>query len=120
MATLEKLMKAFESLKSFQQQQQQQQQPPPPPPQPPQPPPQAQPPPQPPPPPPPPPVGPAAAEEPLHRPKKELSATKKDRVNHCLTICESIVAQALSGSQLQRAGSSLWQSGLAVLQHVGS
>ncbi|KAB0354510.1 hypothetical protein FD755_023048 [Muntiacus reevesi] len=74
MATLEKLMKAFESLKSFQQQQQQQQQqpaPPPQPPQPPQPPPQAQPPPQPPPPPPPPPplpLGPAAAEEPLHRP----------------------------------------------------
>jgi len=59
MATLEKLMKAFESLKSFQQQQQQQQQPPPPP-QPPQALPQAQPPlpqpqpPQPPPPPPPP------------------------------------------------------------------
>ncbi|XP_040093581.1 huntingtin [Oryx dammah] len=97
MATLEKLMKAFESLKSFQQQQQQQ--PPPPPPQPPQPPPQAQPPPQPPPPPsPPPPLGPAAAEEPLHRPKKELSATKKDRVNHCLTICENIVAQSLRNS----------------------
>nr|XP_023494236.1 huntingtin isoform X3 [Equus caballus] len=97
MATLEKLMKAFESLKSFQQQQQQ----PPPPPQPPQPPPQAQPPPpqqQPPPPPPPPPPGPAAAEEPLHRPKKELSATKKDRVNHCLTICENIVAQSLRNS----------------------
>nr|XP_044623852.1 huntingtin isoform X2 [Equus asinus] len=97
MATLEKLMKAFESLKSFQQQQQ----PPPPPPQPPQPPPQAQPPPpqqQQPPPPPPPPPGPAAAEEPLHRPKKELSATKKDRVNHCLTICENIVAQSLRNS----------------------
>ncbi|XP_025145412.3 huntingtin isoform X3 [Bubalus bubalis] len=101
MATLEKLMKAFESLKSFQQQQQQQQPPPPPqPPQPPQPPPQAQPPPQPPPPPPPPPppLGPAAAEEPLHRPKKELSATKKDRVHHCLTICENIVAQSLRNS----------------------
>ncbi|XP_052497673.1 huntingtin [Budorcas taxicolor] len=100
MATLEKLMKAFESLKSFQQQQQQQQPPPPPPPpppQPPQPPPQAQTPPQPPPP-PPPPVGPAAAEEPLHRPKKELSATKKDRVSHCLTICENIVAQSLRNS----------------------
>uniref|UniRef100_A0A4W2FFD3 Huntingtin n=1 Tax=Bos indicus x Bos taurus TaxID=30522 RepID=A0A4W2FFD3_BOBOX len=100
MATLEKLMKAFESLKSFQQQQQQQQQqqppPPPQPPQPPQPPPQAQPPPQPPP--PPPPLGPAAAEEPLHRPKKELSATKKDRVHHCLTICENIVAQSLRNS----------------------
>uniref|UniRef100_A0A8C9AKK9 Huntingtin n=1 Tax=Prolemur simus TaxID=1328070 RepID=A0A8C9AKK9_PROSS len=100
MATLEKLMKAFESLKSFQQQQQQQQQPPPPPP--PQPSPQAQPPPppqpQPPPPPPPPPPGPAVAEEPLHRPKKELSATKKDRVNHCLTICENIVAQSLRNS----------------------
>ncbi|XP_072803026.1 huntingtin isoform X3 [Vicugna pacos] len=80
MATLEKLMKAFESLKSFQQQQQQQQQqqlqppqpqpqpPPPPPPQPPQPAPPAQPPPQPQPPPPPPPPGPAVAEEPLHRP----------------------------------------------------
>lgn len=27
--------------------------------------------------------------------KKELSATKKDRVNHCLTICENIVAQSL-------------------------
>ncbi|XP_006875391.1 PREDICTED: huntingtin [Chrysochloris asiatica] len=93
MATLEKLMKAFESLKSFQQQQQQQQSPPPP--QPPQPPPQAQPPP--PPPPPPPPV-PAVAEEPLHRPKKELLNTKKDRVNHCLTICENIVAQSLRNS----------------------
>nr|XP_054364988.1 huntingtin isoform X4 [Mirounga angustirostris] len=99
MATLEKLMKAFESLKSFQQQQQQQ---PPPPPQPPQALPQAQPPlpqPQPPqPPPPPPPPGPAVAEEPLPRPKKELSATKKDRVNHCLTICENIVAQSLRNS----------------------
>ncbi|XP_055988635.1 huntingtin isoform X2 [Sorex fumeus] len=99
MATLEKLMKAFESLKSFQQQQQ----PPPPPSQLPQPPPQAQPPPpqpQPPPPPPPPPQpqGPAGADEPLHRPKKELLATKKDRVNHCLTICENIVAQSLRNS----------------------
>ncbi|XP_037064081.1 huntingtin isoform X3 [Peromyscus leucopus] len=94
MATLEKLMKAFESLKSFQQQQQQQQQqppPPPPPPQPPQPPPQGQPP-------PPPPPLPGPAEEPLHRPKKELSATKKDRVSHCLTICENIVAQSLRNS----------------------
>ncbi|XP_021144210.2 huntingtin isoform X1 [Columba livia] len=64
MATLEKLMKAFESLRSFQQQQ-----------------------------------GPAAVpEEPLQRPKKELSATKKDRVNHCLTICENIVAQSLRNS----------------------
>ncbi|XP_029333587.1 huntingtin isoform X2 [Mus caroli] len=96
MATLEKLMKAFESLKSFQQQQQQQPPPqappppPPPPPQPPQPPPQGQP--------PPPPPLPGPAEEPLHRPKKELSATKKDRVNHCLTICENIVAQSLRNS----------------------
>ncbi|XP_042638571.1 huntingtin [Orycteropus afer afer] len=64
MATLEKLMKAFESLKSFQQQQQQQQ--PPPPPQPPQ--------------------------------KKELLNTKKDRVSHCLTICENMVAQSLRNS----------------------
>ncbi|XP_019381604.1 PREDICTED: huntingtin isoform X1 [Gavialis gangeticus] len=64
MATMEKLMKAFESLRSFQQQQ-----------------------------------GPAAVpEEPLHRPKKELSTTKKDRVNHCLTICENIVAQSLRNS----------------------
>uniref|UniRef100_A0A8C3JXA4 Huntingtin n=1 Tax=Calidris pygmaea TaxID=425635 RepID=A0A8C3JXA4_9CHAR len=64
MATMEKLMKAFESLRSFQQQQ-----------------------------------GPAAIpEEPLQRPKKELSATKKDRVNHCLTICENIVAQSLRNS----------------------
>ncbi|XP_062068838.1 huntingtin isoform X1 [Lepus europaeus] len=102
MATLEKLMKAFESLKSFQQQQQpppappapQPPQPPPPPAQPPPPPPQ-QPPPLPSPPPPP---GPAMAEEPPHRPKKELSATKKDRVNHCLTICENIVAQSLRNS----------------------
>uniref|UniRef100_A0A8C7AI54 Huntingtin n=1 Tax=Neovison vison TaxID=452646 RepID=A0A8C7AI54_NEOVI len=30
--------------------------------------------------------------------KKELSATKKDRVNHCLTICENIVAQSLRNS----------------------
>uniref|UniRef100_A0A8C4L8R7 Huntingtin n=1 Tax=Equus asinus asinus TaxID=83772 RepID=A0A8C4L8R7_EQUAS len=29
---------------------------------------------------------------------KELSATKKDRVNHCLTICENIVAQSLRNS----------------------
>ncbi|XP_004624658.1 huntingtin isoform X2 [Octodon degus] len=90
MATLEKLMKAFESLKSFQQQQA-------PPPQPPQPPPQA-PSPQAQPPPPPPPPGPSGPEEPLPRPKKELSATKKDRVNHCLTICENIVAQSLRNS----------------------
>ncbi|KAM5271600.1 huntingtin [Ctenodactylus gundi] len=93
MATLEKLMKAFESLKSFQQQQQPA--PPQPPPQPPQPAPPAQSPPQPPPPPPP---GPPPAEEPPPRPKKELSATKKDRVNHCLTICENIVAQSLRNS----------------------
>ncbi|XP_027747231.1 huntingtin isoform X1 [Empidonax traillii] len=64
MATMEKLTKAFESLRSFQQQQ-----------------------------------GPATLpEEPLQRPKKELSATKKDRVNHCLTICENIVAQSLRNS----------------------
>ncbi|NWT01277.1 HD protein, partial [Mionectes macconnelli] len=64
MATMEKLTKAFESLRSFQQQQ-----------------------------------GPAALpEEPLQRPKKELSTTKKDRVNHCLTICENIVAQSLRNS----------------------
>ncbi|XP_030915927.1 huntingtin, partial [Geospiza fortis] len=36
--------------------------------------------------------------EPLQRPKKELAATKKDRVNHCLTICENIVAQSLRNS----------------------
>ncbi|ERE89780.1 huntingtin [Cricetulus griseus] len=30
--------------------------------------------------------------------KKELSATKKDRVSHCLTICENIVAQSLRNS----------------------
>ncbi|EMP35554.1 Huntingtin, partial [Chelonia mydas] len=30
--------------------------------------------------------------------KKELSTTKKDRVNHCLTICENIVAQSLRNS----------------------
>ncbi|XP_052537757.1 huntingtin isoform X1 [Tympanuchus pallidicinctus] len=61
MATMEKLMKAFESLRSFQQQQ-------------------------------------VPAEESLQRPKKELSTTKKDRVNHCLTICENIVAQSLRNS----------------------
>ncbi len=27
--------------------------------------------------------------------KKDLSTTKKDRVTHCLTICENIVAQSL-------------------------
>uniref|UniRef100_A0A3B4ZTX2 Huntingtin n=1 Tax=Stegastes partitus TaxID=144197 RepID=A0A3B4ZTX2_9TELE len=58
MATMEKLMKAFESLKSFQQQQ-----------------------------------GPPTAEE-----KKEQATTKKDRVTHCLTICENIVAQSLRTS----------------------
>ncbi|XP_044202216.1 huntingtin isoform X1 [Thunnus albacares] len=61
MATMEKLMKAFESLKSFQQQQ-----------------------------------GPPTAEELVQRQKKEQAATKKDRVTHCLTICENIVAQSLS------------------------
>ncbi|XP_077157717.1 huntingtin isoform X3 [Paroedura picta] len=78
MATMEKLMKAFESLRSFQQQQQQQQQSPaaPGP---------AAPPEEPPPPPPP-------------RPRKDLSTSKKDRVNHCLTICENIVAQSLRNS----------------------
>ncbi|NWJ09418.1 HD protein, partial [Crypturellus undulatus] len=64
MATMEKLMKAFESLRSFQQQQ----------------------------------GPPAIPEEPLQRPKKEPSTTKKDRVNHCLTICENIVAQSLRNS----------------------
>ncbi|XP_040526088.1 huntingtin isoform X1 [Gallus gallus] len=64
MATMEKLMKAFESLRSFQQQQ----------------------------------VPAAIPEEPTQRPKKELLTTKKDRVNHCLTICENIVAQSLRNS----------------------
>ncbi|CAG03293.1 unnamed protein product, partial [Tetraodon nigroviridis] len=57
---MEKLMKAFESLKSFQQQQ-----------------------------------GPPTAEEIVQRQKKEQATTKKDRVTHCLTICENIVAQSL-------------------------
>ncbi|XP_060044468.1 huntingtin isoform X2 [Erinaceus europaeus] len=73
MATLEKLMKAFESLRSFQQ-------PPPPP--------HTTPPPQP----------PGPADEPPPRPKKDLAASKKERVNHCLTICENIVAQSLRNS----------------------
>ncbi|KAG8134822.1 hypothetical protein E2320_007934, partial [Naja naja] len=75
MAAMEKLMRAFEALRSFQQQQL----PPPlpPPPAAPQPSPAAGP----------------APEEPPARPKKELSTSKKDRVNHCLTICENIVAQ---------------------------
>ncbi|XP_069797989.1 huntingtin isoform X3 [Narcine bancroftii] len=60
MATMEKLMKAFESLKSFQQ-------------------------------------GPSS-EEPGQKPKKESATTKKDRVTHCLTICENIVAQSLRNS----------------------
>ncbi|XP_015718120.1 huntingtin isoform X1 [Coturnix japonica] len=64
MATMEKLMKAFESLRSFQQQQ----------------------------------VPAVIPEEPTLRPKKELLTTKKDRVNHCLTICENIVAQSLRNS----------------------
>ncbi|XP_061581985.1 huntingtin isoform X5 [Cololabis saira] len=63
MATMEKLMKAFESLKNFQQQQ-----------------------------------GPPTAEELVHRQKKEQATTKKDRVTHCLTICENIVAQSLRTS----------------------
>eukprot|EP00066_Takifugu_rubripes_P022022 XP_011611288.1 PREDICTED: huntingtin isoform X1 [Takifugu rubripes] len=63
MATMEKLMKAFESLKSFQQQQ-----------------------------------GPPTAEEIVQRQKKEQATTKKDRVSHCLTICENIVAQSLRTS----------------------
>ncbi|XP_024861842.1 huntingtin isoform X6 [Kryptolebias marmoratus] len=63
MATMEKLMKAFESLKSFQQQQ-----------------------------------GPPTAEELVQKQKKEQAATKKDRVTHCLTICENIVAQSLRTS----------------------
>ncbi|XP_062852378.1 huntingtin isoform X2 [Trichomycterus rosablanca] len=64
MATMEKLMKAFESLKSFQQQQQ----------------------------------GPPSAEELVQKQKKDLATTKKDRVTHCLTICENIVAQSLRTS----------------------
>ncbi|KAJ8336106.1 hypothetical protein SKAU_G00394490 [Synaphobranchus kaupii] len=64
MATMEKLMRAFESLKSFQQQQQ----------------------------------GQPSAEELVHKQKKELATTKKDRVTHCLTICENIVAQSLRTS----------------------
>ncbi|XP_029997487.1 huntingtin isoform X4 [Sphaeramia orbicularis] len=63
MATMEKLMKAFESLKSFQQQQ-----------------------------------GPPTAEELVQRQKKEQATTKKDRVTHCLTICENIVAHSLRTS----------------------
>ncbi|XP_057187145.1 huntingtin isoform X2 [Triplophysa rosa] len=63
MATMEKLMKAFESLKSFQQQQ-----------------------------------GPLSAEEIVQKQKKDLATTKKDRVTHCLTICENIVAQSLRTS----------------------
>uniref|UniRef100_A0A7N8YPK4 Huntingtin n=1 Tax=Mastacembelus armatus TaxID=205130 RepID=A0A7N8YPK4_9TELE len=63
MATMEKLMKAFESLKSFQQQQ-----------------------------------GPPTAEELAQRQKKEQATTKKDRVTHCLTICENIVAHSLRTS----------------------
>uniref|UniRef100_A0A8C9ZPR9 Huntingtin n=1 Tax=Sander lucioperca TaxID=283035 RepID=A0A8C9ZPR9_SANLU len=72
MATMEKLMKAFESLKSFQQQQ-----------------------------------GPPTAEElppglasrtPVHRTPSGSATTKKDRVTHCLTICENIVAQSLRTS----------------------
>ncbi|XP_052365393.1 huntingtin-like isoform X3 [Oncorhynchus keta] len=61
MATMDKLMKAFESLKSFQQQQ-----------------------------------GAPTAEETAQKQKKELATTKKDRVAHCLTICENIIAQSLS------------------------
>lgn len=56
-------MKAFESLKSFQQQQ-----------------------------------GPPTAEELVQKQKKEQAATKKDRVTHCLTICENIIAQSLRTS----------------------
>ncbi|XP_030643764.1 huntingtin [Chanos chanos] len=63
MATMEKLMKAFESLKSFQQQQ-----------------------------------GPLSAEDLVQKQKKDLATTKKDRVTHCLTICENIVAQSLRTS----------------------
>ncbi|XP_023820147.1 huntingtin isoform X4 [Oryzias latipes] len=63
MATMEKLMKAFESLKSFQQQQ-----------------------------------GPPTAEELVQKQKKEQATTKKDRVTHCLTICENIIAQSLRTS----------------------
>uniref|UniRef100_A0A8D3BJV3 Huntingtin n=1 Tax=Scophthalmus maximus TaxID=52904 RepID=A0A8D3BJV3_SCOMX len=71
MATMEKLMKAFESLKSFQQQQ-----------------------------------GPLTAEElvqsliwaPSPSTAEEQATTKKDRVTHCLTICENIVAQSLRTS----------------------
>ncbi|XP_044273862.1 huntingtin isoform X3 [Varanus komodoensis] len=79
MTTMEKLMKAFESLRSFQQQQSS--------------------------------AATAASsvvtvsssgatipEESLQRPKRELSTTKKDRVNHCLIICENIVAQSLRNS----------------------
>ncbi|KAG7461857.1 hypothetical protein MATL_G00195620 [Megalops atlanticus] len=63
MATMEKLMKAFESLKSFQQQQ-----------------------------------GLPLAEELVQKQKKDPATTKKDRVTHCLTICENIIAQSLRTS----------------------
>ncbi|XP_063780391.1 huntingtin isoform X3 [Pseudophryne corroboree] len=63
MATMEKLMRAFESLKSFQQQQ-----------------------------------VPVVPEEPVLKAKKDPSTNKKDRVTHCLTICENIVAQSLRNS----------------------
>uniref|UniRef100_A0A8C5LPB9 Huntingtin n=1 Tax=Leptobrachium leishanense TaxID=445787 RepID=A0A8C5LPB9_9ANUR len=66
MATMEKLMRAFESLKSFQQQQLL--------------------------------PAPSVPEEPPPRAKKDPSTNKKDRVNHCLTICENIVAQSLRNS----------------------
>uniref|UniRef100_A0A8C9ZPV1 Huntingtin n=1 Tax=Sander lucioperca TaxID=283035 RepID=A0A8C9ZPV1_SANLU len=68
MATMEKLMKAFESLKSFQQQQG-----------------------------PPTPPG-LASRTPVHRTPSGSATTKKDRVTHCLTICENIVAQSLRTS----------------------
>ncbi|KAF4090636.1 hypothetical protein AMELA_G00054290 [Ameiurus melas] len=74
MATMEKLMKAFESLKSFQQQQQ----------------------------------GPLSAEELVQKQKKDLATTKKDRVTHCLTICENIVAQSL---RLTRIKMPCWLKG---------
>lgn len=53
--------------------------------------------------------------------KKDLATTKKDRVTHCLTICENIVAQSLryatvNGRACQIKDNQIWSRLMSHLQ----
>lgn len=53
--------------------------------------------------------------------KKDLATTKKDRVTHCLTICENIVAQSLryatvNGRARQIKDNQIWSHLMSHLQ----